>query len=263
MAIPKPSVATNSNLSAVYDSVSESWSGDVALLVPGALRSVEPISRSFGAISEWIDAVCEAATASTMVSGSALHSDKVVAGNLAAQAAVSVIADVADGDTFSKIIKMLEYRADHSAVNSTRGGVPAGAISAFAMTTPPDGWLKCNGASVDRAGTYAALYAAIGTTWGTADSSHFNVPDLRGQFLRAWADDGVTYDAGRVFASTQADVLKAHTHNTDLRDFMNSASAGTGRLVGASSFTATASSSTGDATETRPRNIAVAYFIKY
>ena len=28
-------------------------------------------------------------------------------------------------------------------------------------------------------GTYAALFAVIGTTYGAADSSHFNVPDLR------------------------------------------------------------------------------------
>ncbi len=39
---------------------------------------------------------------------------------------------------------------------------PPGMISYFAKPTAPDGWLKCNGASVSRA-TYAALYAAIKT----------------------------------------------------------------------------------------------------
>ena len=45
-------------------------------------------------------------------------------------------------------------------------------IMDFAGTTAPAGWLLCFGQSVSRA-TYAALFAAIGTTYGTADGSSF------------------------------------------------------------------------------------------
>jgi len=89
--------------------------------------------------------------------------------------------------------------------------VPSGTISAFGMTTPPQGWLKCNGAAISRT-TYASLFAAIGTVWGVGDgSTTFRVPDLRGLFLRG-ADEGRGQDSGRSFASFQSDQNKAHNH---------------------------------------------------
>jgi microcystin-dependent protein len=56
---------------------------------------------------------------------------------------------------------------------------PAGAVGHFAGTAAPAGWLVRDGSSVSRT-TYAALFAAIGTTWGAGDgSTTFNVPDAR------------------------------------------------------------------------------------
>jgi len=64
--------------------------------------------------------------------------------------------------------------------------MPPGSLMAYASSTAPSGWLSCNGAAVSRT-TYADLFAAISTTWGTGDgSTTFNVPDLRGQFLRGY-----------------------------------------------------------------------------
>lgn len=78
-----------------------------------------------------------------------------------------------------------------------------GEVAFFGMTTPPAGWLKANGAAVSRT-TYAALFAAIGTTFGSGDgSTTFNLPDLRGEFIRGW-DDGRGVDSGRGFGSFQA-----------------------------------------------------------
>ncbi|MBK8359348.1 MAG: tail fiber protein [Comamonadaceae bacterium] len=63
-------------------------------------------------------------------------------------------------------------------------GVPAGAVMDFAMATAPTGWLICDGALVNRT-TYAALFAAIGTTFGAGDgSTTFAVPNLAGRFRR-------------------------------------------------------------------------------
>lgn len=53
--------------------------------------------------------------------------------------------------------------------------------SAPTATTNGGAWLVCDGASVLRtgAGGYADLFAMLGTTYGTADGTHFNLPDLR------------------------------------------------------------------------------------
>ena len=89
--------------------------------------------------------------------------------------------------------------------------VPTGSVHVMATTTAPSGYLKCNGAAVSRT-TYADLFAIIGTTWGEGDgSSTFNVPDLRGEFVRGW-DDSKGTDSGRSFASSQGDNNKQHNH---------------------------------------------------
>lgn len=56
-----------------------------------------------------------------------------------------------------------------------------GEIIAYAGATSPDPrWLACDGSSLVRA-DYADLFSIIGTTYGSADGSHFNIPDLRGR----------------------------------------------------------------------------------
>ena len=90
--------------------------------------------------------------------------------------------------------------------------VPTGSVFMFATTSPPSGYLKCNGAAVSRT-TYAALFAVIGTTHGAGNgSSTFNVPDLRGEFVRGW-DDGRGVDSGRNFGTAQGDNNKQHNHS--------------------------------------------------
>ena len=67
------------------------------------------------------------------------------------------------------------------------GVLPAGMIVPYAGASAPTGWLLCNGQSVLRA-DYPALFAAIGTTYGTADGTHFTLPDMRGR-VPAGKDD--------------------------------------------------------------------------
>lgn len=93
-----------------------------------------------------------------------------------------------------------------------QGVAPAGAVLYFAMAVAPAGWKICNGAEVSRA-TYAALFAALGTLYGAGDGSNtFNLPDLRGEFIRG-VDSGRGVDAGRVLGSEQGENFKAHGHN--------------------------------------------------
>ena len=99
-----------------------------------------------------------------------------------------------------------------SAWGELANGVPVGSVFNLATTTVPTGFLECNGAAISRS-TYATLFAAISTTWGSGDgSSTFNLPDLRGQFVRGW-DNSAGVDSGRSFASSQSDQNKSHNHS--------------------------------------------------
>jgi microcystin-dependent protein len=80
------------------------------------------------------------------------------------------------------------YELDRSALLGTHP-VPPGTMAPFGAAAPPAGWLLCNGSAISRT-TYAALFAAIGTTWGAGDgSTTFNLPDTRGRVIAG-------YDAG-------------------------------------------------------------------
>jgi len=72
-------------------------------------------------------------------------------------------------------------------------------------------WIICDGSPVSRT-AYNHLFDVIGTTWGVGDgSSTFNLPDLRGEFLRGY-DNGHGNDgtSGRTFASQQAAAIVSH-----------------------------------------------------
>nr|WP_308085167.1 phage tail protein [Neisseria polysaccharea] len=99
-------------------------------------------------------------------------------------------------------------------VDDLAGMIPSGAVMYFAGQTAPTGWLKANGAAVSRT-NYAALFAAIGTTYGTGDGrTTFNLPDLRGEFVRGW-DDGRGIDSGRALGSAQGDAIRNITGKID------------------------------------------------
>lgn len=90
--------------------------------------------------------------------------------------------------------------------------VPAGLVAYWPSSSAlPAGWANCNGGAYQRTGTYANLYAVIGTTFGNTSGSDFKTPDLRGRFLRVW-DEGKGVDNGRSFGSEQSDQNKQHNH---------------------------------------------------
>lgn len=81
-------------------------------------------------------------------------------------------------------------------------GLPAGTVIHVAQSTAPSGYLKANGAAVSRS-AYAALFSAIGTAFGVGDGgTTFNLPDLRGEFVRG-LDDGRGVDSGRALGQQQ------------------------------------------------------------
>jgi len=88
--------------------------------------------------------------------------------------------------------------------------VPPGNVEYTAATSAPAGYLFCDGSAVSRS-TYARLYDAIGTVWGSGDgSTTFNVPDLRDEFIR-----GANPGGGRAVGTAESDEIRSHTHTGD------------------------------------------------
>lgn len=185
---------------------------------------------------------------------------------LALSDALPKIAGVASAGTSNK-----PARADHVHPTDNTSVVAPGFVMPFAGGAAPAGWLKANGVAVSRT-TYSALFGAIGTKYGVGDgSTTFNLPDLRGEFIRGW-DDGRGVDAGRTYGSAQS----AYTPPVPRDGWgtygsrLGSATAGR-LLVGsgqneASEYLESVRAAGGDMTTTgdvHPRNVAMLYCIKY
>ena len=154
----------------------------------------------------------------------------------------------ADGDaTFTGTVT-----ADSFVSSGGGGGLsPTGAVIMFAGSTPPTGWLECDGQAAP-----SALAAVLGTA---------NVPDLRGEFVRGW-DNARGIDAGRNLLSTQDDDFKEHQHSTNATSRIGQTGASNFPAGWSRQDTAT-SGATFDTNlvggdETRPRNVALMYIIK-
>lgn len=93
-----------------------------------------------------------------------------------------------------------------------------GEVKTVAYTTPDPGYHMADGAALSRT-TYAALFAKIGTVFGSGDgSTTFNVPNLLGEFVRGWNNTGSGLDPSRTFGSTQASQNLTHTHAANVTD---------------------------------------------
>ena len=157
--------------------------------------------------------------------------------------------------------------ADSALTLAVSAAAPIGAVQTFAMASAPTGWLECNGVTVPngsgtvqgKTANFAPLYAAVASTYGALGK----LPDLRGEFVRGW-DNSRGIDSGRTFGSNQADEFKSHSHpfveqGSSFRSQFN-VTGGTG-MDGAYDISRN-TSATGGA-ETRPRNVALLYCIKY
>jgi len=169
----------------------------------------------------------------------------------------------------------LSDKVPPSGVALVDDGVPVGAIMCFAMITPPTSYLEAKGELISRS-TYAALFAKIGTTYGAGDGSTTFVggPDMRGEFPRGW-DNGRGVDASRAIGSAQAEEFAEHQHRqnayteTTVSNSPWGTEAASGSTYGRYVYNTTNSSSrfplvsASGGSETRPRNVALMYCIKF
>ncbi len=161
---------------------------------------------------------------------------------------------------------------------------PPGSVIAYMGATAPMGWLLCDGSAVSRA-KYPALWAAIGTNSGAGDlATTFNLPDMRGVFLRgvngsrsdSFADpDANTLrtniatggNAGNAVGSYQTDQFASHSHpqfvtansgyGTGIRQDWN------GDVPNLGAYPQGINTGPAGGNETRPKNVYVNYIIKY
>jgi len=214
-----------------------------AVITPGTLSS--GISNYLPIASETVAGVVELATSAEIIAGT-------------------------DED------KVMTPKAYADSISSLGIGNPPGTIITFAGSSVPTGYLDCNGAQVDRV-TYADLFTAIGEIYGVGDGvSTFNLPDLRGEFVRGW-DNSRGIDSGRSFGSTQNSANLSHSHGiTDTGHQHDNTVSTTTRTVadgGVNAGGTPSADTTDNATtritidvdgenESRPRNIALLYCIK-
>lgn len=182
--------------------------------------AIDDVSGRIAQANTRIDNAVTLSSNQTITAAKTFHSDIKVTASVAQAAADRYIrlgANVTGAYAVnSKTNKVLYLRHDGNItyddkrllnVDDLIGIIPSGAVMYFAGRTAPAGWLKANGAAVSRT-TYAALFAAIGTTYGAGDGrSTFNLPDLRAEFLRGW-DDGRGIDSGRALGSAQSDAIR-------------------------------------------------------
>jgi len=143
--------------------------------------------------------------------------------------------------------------------------MPAGIIAPYAGSTVPTGWLPCDGTAVSRT-TYAGLFAAISTTWGSGDgSTTFNVPDFRGRTLIGdGTGSGLT---ARTLAGSGGEETHTMTlselvsHDHTVTSYANDVNGDIGRGSGGTSTSGIHTTSTGSST---PFNVMQPYkVVKY
>ena len=182
--------------------------------------------------------------------------------------------------------------------NNINIATPPGQVATYGMTSCPTGWLPANGAAVSRS-TYSILFSTIGSTWGNGDgSSTFNVPDLRGTFVRGTGTNATGSSTGAVgpaVGSYVTDTFQGHLHGvtdpghthtaTGAYTSGNSSAPGAGYSFAYATTVTTSSATTGVTvtspttattscsggscgtvsygTETKPKNYGILYCIKY
>jgi microcystin-dependent protein len=235
---------------------------------------------------------------STKINDDNIQASGITASDKLVDASVNAAKLASDSVT---TVKILDANVTREKIVSTER-LPIGMIVPYAgSSTPPSGFLLCDGTAVSRT-TYADLYSAIGVAFGYGNNSTtFNLPDLRGRFLRGVdGSAGVDPDkasrsamatggnSGNNVGSIQGSAYTNHSHTiTDPGhvhdETVSTTTGGPGSDIGigglaggvgqttsntldvasnTTGITATNASTTGS-TETRPVNAYVYYMIKY
>lgn len=200
-------------------------------------------------------------------------------------------AEIKEGRNWRELSYTALASVPYAEVATVAPPMPAGTIIAFGGNKEniPVGWLLCDGSTISRS-DYAALYAAIGTAWGYGNNSTtFNLPDLRGIFLRGVSDtSGKDADAdnrtpvqeggnsGNNVGSYQSDAIRNITGTISSVFVANRTANGAlyidgngtqfvpcGECFAGTKVSLNASRQVPVGADNRPKNVSVYYIIKY
>ena len=111
--------------------------------------------------------------------------------------------------------KKLAYSCN---VDNSVYAVPIGTILSYSATTPPVGFLVCDGSEVSKT-TYSDLYSVIGDTYGTAtDTSKFKLPNAKGRVLQ-----GADGNLGTYIAESLPNITGKFYHDTNVKNILEGA----------------------------------------
>ena len=187
--------------------------------------------------------------------------------------AALVANDIVDGHDM-----VLRYDGTYMVLTNPSGDPPVGSVITTFEDACPTGYLELDGSAISRT-TYARLFGKYWIKYGSGDgSTTFNLPDVRGRFLRAWSHgqttdpdkatrtdrgDGTT---GDYVGTKQADEFHSHTHSLTANSYVYNAAGSEYTFVSDGSFRynySTPSVNASGGNETRPVNINVLYCVKY
>lgn len=182
--------------------------------------------------------------------------------------------DVLHTDSTATILANLQLAIEAKIAEASSGFTPSGTVRIWPTESVPTGFLECDGSSLLRA-SYPDLFAVIGTEFGYADATHFNLPDFRGVFMRGW-DHGAGVDpaaatrtdrgdgtTGDHTGTKQDDELASHRHTLG-KQMTPSDSSDTDYFDGSGAApTTTLYTAYTGGNETRPVNTNVMFIIKY
>ncbi|RUV77971.1 tail fiber protein [Mesorhizobium sp. M1A.F.Ca.IN.020.30.1.1] len=165
-----------------------------------------------------------------------------------------------------------------NAACSSPGSKSATAAEAPLSHIESQGWMLCDGRYLNAA-AYPELFAVLGSLYGERSSGaelEFRIPDYRGLFLRGFdAGAGMDPDADQrldptgthisnTVGSLQCDAMQDHTHSYDVIQPAGISQQGNAAGTSLSSKpTSSPAAPARVAVETRPKNIAVNYIIKF
>lgn len=96
--------------------------------------------------------------------------------------------------------------------------VPTGSIMFFAGQTAPQGWLLCNGQSINRV-DYKKLFSTIGTIYGIGNgSTTFNLPNLQDRFPMGKGTNNLGQVGGSNSITLTSSQLPSHSHTATVSD---------------------------------------------
>ena len=182
------------------------------------------------------------------------------------QQEVNIGVDTANDYTDEQVTAAKDYTDNKVSI-----GVPTGCVQAFAGQNTPTGWLLCDGSAVSRTG-YAALFAVIGTTYGTGDgSTTFNLPNLVDKFVQGNATSGTVKTAGLPNITGNFPIELVNPSNSASGAFTLSKGSQNNRGIAGGTYTwggvsidaSRSSSIYGNSTTVQPPAVTMRYIIKY